>query len=142
MRYFGQLSTALAALTLVPFSVSLLSGDFRVSVHYLIVIVGVMLLGTGLMRIQAPKRMQSNVAMAVGGSISSTAGGIKILLVLIVFRLLALLLSRAGAPSNAVLEARLNGRRLEAEKIVILTDSEHLADLNERWNPKKINGED
>ena len=57
------------------------------------------------------------LAMAVGGSIGSTAGGIKILRVLIVFRLLVLLLNRAGAPSNAVSEARLSGRRLEADEI-------------------------
>jgi hypothetical protein len=47
LRYFGQLRTALAALTLVPFSVSLLFGDFLVSVHYLVVIAGVLLLGAG-----------------------------------------------------------------------------------------------
>jgi trk system potassium uptake protein TrkH len=82
------------------------------------------------------------LAMAVGGSIGSTAGGIKVLRVLIVFRLLVLLLTRAGAPSNAVSVARLNGHRLETDEIVILTDSEHLADLNERWNPKKIDSED
>ena len=29
----------------------------------------------------------------------------------------------------------------EGDEIVILTDSKHLADLNERWNPKKINSE-
>ena len=69
LRYFGQLSTALAALTLVPFSVSLLFGDFHISVHYLVVIAGVLLLGAGLMRLQAPKRMQSNEAMVVVGSI-------------------------------------------------------------------------
>jgi trk system potassium uptake protein TrkH len=57
------------------------------------------------------------LAMAVGGSIGSTAGGIKILRVLIVLRLLVLLLNRAGAPSNAVSEARLSGRRLEANEI-------------------------
>ena len=55
------------------------------------------------------------LAMAVGGSIGSTAGGIKVLRVLIVFRLLYLLINRAGAPSNAVSVARLNGRRLEAD---------------------------
>ena len=57
------------------------------------------------------------LAMAVGGSIGSTAGGIKILRLLIVFRLLYLVLQRAGAPSNAVSEARLSGRRLEADEI-------------------------
>jgi trk system potassium uptake protein TrkA len=30
----------------------------------------------------------------------------------------------------------------EGDEIVILTDSKHLADLNERWSPEKINSED
>ena len=69
LKYFGQLCTALATLTLVPFSVSLLFGDLRVSVHYLVVILGVFLLGVGLARLQAPKQMQSNEAMVVIGCI-------------------------------------------------------------------------
>jgi trk system potassium uptake protein TrkH len=56
-------------------------------------------------------------AMAAGGSIGSTAGGIKIFRLLIVFRLLLLVLQRAGAPPNAILEARISGRRLEADEI-------------------------
>jgi trk system potassium uptake protein TrkH len=57
------------------------------------------------------------VAMALGGSIGSTAGGIKIFRLLIVFRMLYLILQRAGAPSNAVSQARLSGRRLETDEI-------------------------
>ena len=30
----------------------------------------------------------------------------------------------------------------EGDEIVILTDSEHLAELDERWNSKKVNSED
>lgn len=56
-------------------------------------------------------------AMAVGGSIGSTAGGIKIFRLLIVFRLLYLILQRAGMPPNAVSEIRMSGRRLEADEI-------------------------
>jgi trk system potassium uptake protein TrkH len=56
-------------------------------------------------------------AMAVGGSIGSTAGGIKIFRLLIVFRLLYLVIQRAGAPPSAVSEARLAGRRIEADEI-------------------------
>ena len=56
-------------------------------------------------------------AMAVGGSIGSTAGGIKIFRLLIVFRLLYLVIQRAGAPSNAVSEARLSGRKIETAEI-------------------------
>ena len=57
------------------------------------------------------------VAMAVGGCAGSTAGGIKIIRLLIVFRLLYLIIQRAGAPSQAVLEARLNDKKLEANEI-------------------------
>ncbi len=56
-------------------------------------------------------------AMAVGGSIGSTAGGIKIFRLLIVFRLLYLVIQRAGAPNNAVLEARLSGRKIATAEI-------------------------
>ena len=68
-KHLGQLCIVLAALTVVSFSVWLLFGDFRVSVHHQIVIVGVSLLCAGLMRVQAPKRMQSNEAMVVIGCI-------------------------------------------------------------------------
>jgi len=56
-------------------------------------------------------------SMFLGGSIGSTAGGIKILRLLILMRLLYLLIQRTGMPRNAVAEARLGGRRLEADEI-------------------------
>jgi trk system potassium uptake protein TrkH len=58
------------------------------------------------------------VAMATGGCAGSTAGGIKIIRLLIVFRLIYLLIQRAGAPPQAVLEARLNGKKLGADEIL------------------------
>ena len=57
------------------------------------------------------------VSMFVGGSLGSTAGGIKILRLLILMRLLHLMIQRAGVPRNAVAETRLGGRRLEADEI-------------------------
>jgi len=65
LKYFGQLCAALAALTLVPLGASLLLGDLRVSMRYAIVIAGILLMGFGLMRLQAPKGMQTNEAMVV-----------------------------------------------------------------------------
>ena len=65
LKYFGQLCNVLACLTLVPLSVSLLFGDIHVSVRYLIVVVGVSLLGFSLTRLKAPERMQTNEAMVV-----------------------------------------------------------------------------
>jgi trk system potassium uptake protein TrkH len=56
-------------------------------------------------------------SMFLGGSIGSTAGGIKILRLLILMRLLHLSIQRAGMPRNAVAQARLGGRRLEADEI-------------------------
>ena len=69
LKYFGQLCTALAGLTLVPLGVSLLFGDNHVSVRYLVIIVGVSLLGVSLMRLKAPKRMQTNEAMVISALI-------------------------------------------------------------------------
>jgi trk system potassium uptake protein TrkH len=56
-------------------------------------------------------------SMFVGGSIGSTAGGIKILRLLILMRLFYLVIQRAGMPRNAVAEAQLGRRRLEADEI-------------------------
>lgn len=58
------------------------------------------------------------LAMAVGGCAGSTAGGIKIIRLLILFRLLYLLIQKAAAPSKAVLEARLNGRKLGVDEML------------------------
>ncbi|MDD5388397.1 MAG: TrkH family potassium uptake protein [Gallionellaceae bacterium] len=57
------------------------------------------------------------LSMAVGGSVGSTAGGVKLLRVLVLLRLIQTLLRRAAAPEHAVVEARLGGRRLEDEDI-------------------------
>ena len=57
------------------------------------------------------------VSMALGGSVGSTAGGIKILRLLILLRVLQLALRRTGMPSRAVAEPRLAGRRLEGDEI-------------------------
>lgn len=58
------------------------------------------------------------VSMAVGGCAGSTAGGIKIIRLLIVFRLIYLLIQRAAAPPQAVLTATLNGKKLEVDEIL------------------------
>jgi trk system potassium uptake protein len=53
------------------------------------------------------------VAMFTGGGLGSTAGGIKILRLLILWRLLQLLLQRSALPEHAVVELRIGGRRLD-----------------------------
>jgi trk system potassium uptake protein TrkH len=55
--------------------------------------------------------------MFVGGGIGSTAGGIKILRLLILLRLLQQLLRRTALPSHAVSQTQLAGRTLEGEEI-------------------------
>lgn len=55
------------------------------------------------------------VSMLVGGSVGSSAGGFKILRLLILVRLLQLLLRRTAMPSHAVAEARLAGEKLDAD---------------------------
>lgn len=56
--------------------------------------------------------------MAVGGSTGSTAGGIKIIRLLILLRLLHLILLRAAAPVDAIVETRLGTRKLEINEIL------------------------
>jgi trk system potassium uptake protein TrkH len=55
--------------------------------------------------------------MFVGGSVGSTAGGIKVLRLLVTGAVLRTLLARAGLVRDAVLEPRVTGRRLGPEEI-------------------------
>jgi len=52
------------------------------------------------------------MAMAVGGGLGSTAGGVKLLRMLILLRLVQLFLWRTAMPGRAVLQPRLGGKRL------------------------------
>lgn len=56
------------------------------------------------------------VAMSVGGAVGSTAGGIKLLRAIMVFRLLQLLLRRLSMPSRAVAELSVGGRKVEPDE--------------------------
>ncbi|MDO9423384.1 MAG: potassium transporter TrkG [Methylobacter sp.] len=56
-------------------------------------------------------------SMLVGGSIGSTAGGIKILRLLIVLRLLQFFIQRTALPAHAVLERHLSNDKLEYDEI-------------------------
>lgn len=57
------------------------------------------------------------LSMLVGGSIGSTAGGIKILRLLIMLRLLQFFIQRSALPAHAVLERQLSGDKLENDEI-------------------------
>jgi trk system potassium uptake protein TrkH len=65
LKYFGQLCIVLALLTLVPLVVSIILGDYRVTLRYAIVAVGVFVTGFFLQRLPTPKRIQTNEAMVV-----------------------------------------------------------------------------
>lgn len=56
-------------------------------------------------------------SMLVGGSVGSTAGGFKLLRLLIFLRLVQLALARAAAPHHAIIDARLGQRRLEDDEL-------------------------
>jgi trk system potassium uptake protein TrkH len=57
------------------------------------------------------------VSMFIGGGVGSTAGGIKLLRLLILFRLLQFLMQRTAMPSHAVAEPRLGGKVLESDDV-------------------------
>jgi len=65
LKYFGQLCIVLALLTLVPLVVSILLGDYRVTLRYAIVVVGVFTMGFFLQRLPTPRRIQTDEAIVV-----------------------------------------------------------------------------
>ncbi|MDH3328082.1 MAG: TrkH family potassium uptake protein [Desulfobulbaceae bacterium] len=57
------------------------------------------------------------VSMMVGGNVGSTAGGIKILRLIIVCSVVKMIIVRSGMPAHAVTEPHFMGRRFEAAEI-------------------------
>lgn len=57
------------------------------------------------------------IAMLIGGGMGSTAGGFKVLRLLILLRLVHLLILRTTLPSHAVVKPQLGGRMLEDEDV-------------------------
>ena len=68
-------------------------------------------------QISAGAKLTLILSMFLGGGAGSTAGGIKILRLLVLARVVHVFLQRAGMPKQAVAEASLGTRRLEAEEI-------------------------
>lgn len=58
------------------------------------------------------------VSMLVGGSVGSTAGGFKLLRLLILLRLLQLMLRRSTLPPHAVVEPYLAGQKLDSDDLI------------------------
>ena len=63
-------------------------------------------------------RLVMMLSMLIGGSAGSSAGGIKLLRVLILLRLLQLMIRRTAMPQHAVAEPYLGGRKLDADDII------------------------
>lgn len=55
--------------------------------------------------------------MLIGGNVGSTAGGIKILRLLILLKMIKLMIIRSGVPADAVIQPRLMDRRLGQDEI-------------------------
>lgn len=62
-------------------------------------------------------KLTLSAAMLSGGSVGSTAGGFKLLRLLLLLRVVQLVLARAAAPRHAVIAPRLGGRRLDDEDL-------------------------
>ena len=56
-------------------------------------------------------------AMFIGGGVGSTAGGVKILRLIIFFRMIQLLFQRSAMPSHAVIQTRIGDKALEENEI-------------------------
>ncbi len=57
------------------------------------------------------------LAMFIGGGLGSSAGGIKVWRLLVIWRLFLLLIVRAGSPPHAILQPSLGRHRLESTEI-------------------------
>ncbi len=64
-KYFGQLCLVLGVLTLVPFAMSLIFGEWHISLRYVVVLCGLAGLGFGTARLRAPSRVQPNEGLAL-----------------------------------------------------------------------------
>ncbi|MBN1190465.1 MAG: TrkH family potassium uptake protein [Dehalococcoidales bacterium] len=65
LKYFGQLCMVLSLLTLVPLAVSIIFGNYQVSIRYSIVVVGIFITGFFLQKLPTPRRIQTNEAMVI-----------------------------------------------------------------------------
>ncbi len=59
-----------------------------------------------------------SISMFIGGGVGSTAGGMKLLRLILLFKLLQLYLRRSAAPEHAVIEPRLGGRQLADDELL------------------------
>jgi len=72
-------------------------------------------------QLDATSKLMVIIGMLIGGGSGSTAGGIKLLRLLIVLRLLQYFIHRTAMPPHAVAEPRLGGHKLELTDIARVT---------------------
>jgi trk system potassium uptake protein TrkH len=65
LKYFGQMCLVLAALTLAPLAMSVVSGETHISLRYGMVVAGLLVLGAGAARLRAPTSVQANEGMVL-----------------------------------------------------------------------------
>nr|WP_282560194.1 potassium transporter TrkG [Motilimonas cestriensis] len=70
-------------------------------------------------QLDAGSKLMLIFSMLIGGSAGSTAGGLKLLRLLIVISVLRLIILRTCLPKHAVVEPRLAGRRLGSDEIQV-----------------------
>ena len=70
-----------------------------------------------VVELDATAKLTLILCMLVGGSVGSTAGGIKLWRLLLLLRLSQLMLRRLAMPNHAVAELRLGGRIVEADEL-------------------------
>lgn len=66
-------------------------------------------------QLDAASKVVLMVGMAIGGSVGSTAGGFKLLRLLVLLGVLALLMRRAAMPSHAVAQLSIRGRPVPSD---------------------------
>jgi len=71
-----------------------------------------------IVALAAPAKLVLIAAMAVGGGVGSTAGGIKMLRLIVVLRIVQFTVRRSAIPTHAVVTPRVGGRALEQEDVV------------------------
>jgi trk system potassium uptake protein TrkH len=71
-----------------------------------------------LNELDAASKLVMIVAMLIGGSVGSSAGGFKLLRLLILLRMLQLIVRRAAMPLHAVAEPYLAGNKLETDDML------------------------
>ena len=71
-----------------------------------------------VVELDAASKLVMIVAMLVGGSVGSSAGGFKLLRLLILLRIIQLMVRRATMPAHAVAEPYLAGHKLEKDELV------------------------